>query len=195
MKVMKTVAITGGIGSGKSVVSQLLRIEGYPVYDCDSQAKTIMDCNVEMQRMLQNAFGGGVVIDGVVQRRLLADIVFRNAENLQSLNAIVHPAVRRHFEAWRAMQSGNCVFVETAILKESGMEAMVDAVWIVDAPEEERIKRVMARNGLPAEAVIERINSQKKNCGFLCPSFEIKNFGNNSVIRQIHDLLKIIINE
>ena len=69
--IMKTVAITGGIGSGKSVVSRLLRVEGYPVYDCDSQAKRIMDNDAEIQRQLQNAFGEDVVVDGVIHLSLI----------------------------------------------------------------------------------------------------------------------------
>lgn len=78
--IMKTVAITGGIGSGKSVVSRLLRVEGYPVYDCDSQAKRIMDNDAEIQRQLQNAFGEDVVVDGVIHRQKLASLVFGNSE-------------------------------------------------------------------------------------------------------------------
>lgn len=192
---MRIVAITGGIGSGKSVVSRILRIEGYPVYDCDSRAKTIMDGDEEMHWKLQNAFGSDMVVDGIVQRGRLAEAVFGNPENLSLLNSIVHPAVRRDIEAWVAKQHGDCVFIETAILKESGIDAMVDAVWIVDAPVEVRIRRVMKRNGLPEEAVKNRIDSQKNVSGLLCPSFEIKNYGNNSVIRQVQDLLTIIINE
>ena len=84
--IMKTVAITGGIGSGKSVVSRLLRVEGYPVYDCDSQAKRIMDNDAEIQRQLQKAFGEDVVVDGVIHRQKLASLVFGNSENLRKLN-------------------------------------------------------------------------------------------------------------
>lgn len=132
--IMKTVAITGGIGSGKSVVSRLLRVEGYPVYDCDSQAKRIMDNDAEIQRQLQNAFGEDVVVDGVIHRQKLASVVFGNSENLRKLNAIVHPAVIADIKKWSVAEQKDLVFVETAILRESGMETLVDEVWVVDAP-------------------------------------------------------------
>ena len=128
--IMKTVAITGGIGSGKSVVSRLLRVEGYPVYDCDSQAKRIMDNDAEIQRQLQNAFGEDVVVDGVIHRQKLASLVFGNSENLRKLNAIVHPAVIADIKKWSVAEQKDLVFVETAILRESGMETLVDELWV-----------------------------------------------------------------
>ena len=118
------IAITGGIGSGKSVVSQVLRVAGYPVYDCDSNAKLIMDKDEEMQKQLADSFGSDVVVNGVIQRKVLASLVFADRNKLEKLNAIVHPAVRRDIKRWEETQKSDVVFVETAILKESGVDSL-----------------------------------------------------------------------
>ena len=181
--IMKTVAITGGIGSGKSVVSRLLRVEGYPVYDCDSQAKRIMDNDAEIQRQLQNAFGEDVVVDGVIHRQKLASLVFGNSENLRKLNSIVHPAVIADIKKWSVAEQKDLVFVETAILRESGMETLVDEVW------------VMLRNNMPEEDVRKRIDSQNDNPKFSVPTSVVENYGSNSVIVQVQNLLKTMFNK
>ncbi|MDE6436166.1 MAG: dephospho-CoA kinase, partial [Muribaculaceae bacterium] len=90
------IAITGGIGSGKSVVSRVLRAMGYPVYDCDSQAKAIMDADAEIHRRLCSEIDAAVVTDGVIDRKRLAEIVFNDKAKLAVLNAIVHSAVKAH---------------------------------------------------------------------------------------------------
>lgn len=193
--IMKTVAITGGIGSGKSVVSRLLRVEGYPVYDCDSQAKRIMDNDAEIQRQLQKAFGEDVVVDGVIHRQKLASLVFGNSENLRKLNAIVHPAVIADIKKWSVAEQKDSVFVETAILRESGMETLVDEVWVVDAPKDIRVARVMVRNNMPEEDVRKRIDSQNDNPKFSVPTSVVENYGSNSVIVQVQNLLKTMFNK
>ncbi len=186
---MKVVAITGGIGSGKSVVSRLLRIAGYPVYDCDSQAKRLMAESADIKRQLRDAFGDVVVVDGVIQKAVLANAVFGNAENLKKLNAIVHPAVFDDISRWAKFQTTECVFVETAILKESRVDALVNEVWIVDAPVDVRIKRVIARNGLSEDEVRRRIESQASELQFACPTKNIYNYGDHSVMAQVMKLL------
>ena len=181
--IMKTVAITGGIGSGKSVVSRLLRVEGYPVYDCDSQAKRIMDNDAEIQRQLQNAFGEDVVVDGVIHRQKLASLVFGNSEVIADI------------KKWSVAEQKDLVFVETAILRESGMETLVDEVWVVDAPKDIRVARVMVRNNMPEEDVRKRIDSQNDNPKFSVPTSVVENYGSNSVIVQVQNLLKTMFNK
>lgn len=195
MSDMKIVAITGGIGSGKSVVSRLLRVEGYSVYDCDSQAKRIMDNDDEIHRQLQTEFGEEVVVDGVIQRQKLAGLVFGNSDNLRKLNSIVHPAVIADIKKWSAAGQEDLVFIETAILSESGIEALVDAVWVVDAPKDIRVARVMARNNMSESDVRKRIDSQKDNQKFSVPTAVIENCGRNSVIGQVQKLLKTMFNK
>lgn len=155
------VAITGGIGAGKSVVSRVLRALGYPVYDCDSRAKALMDCDAAIKARLAGEIAREVICDDAIDRAALARIVFADSVKLAKLNAIVHEAVRLDIAAWVSRQSSPRVFVETAILYQSGLNRMVDAEWRVTAPEQLRIERVMARNGLSAETVRARIDSQR----------------------------------
>ena len=156
---MKRIAIIGGIGSGKSVVSRLLSLMGYPVYDCDSNAKRLMDESEDIHRGLVDIFGPPAVTPEGINRAYIASIAFKDAEKLSKLNSLVHPAVLHDFDRW-AQQNGEIVFVETAILSESGMSKSVDAVWSVEAPLECRVERVMVRNAMSREDVMQRISSQ-----------------------------------
>ncbi len=158
----KMIAITGGIGAGKSVVSKIVRAMGHYVYDCDSEAKKLMDRSCEIKRRLQCEIDSRVVDGkGVIDRTLLADIVFQDNVKLEVLNSIVHSAVREDVTARFVSMPEHCVmFVETAILYQSGLDLIVDEVWCVNAPEELRIERVMKRNGCSRENVVARIESQ-----------------------------------
>lgn len=157
---MKRIGITGGIGSGKSVVSNLLRVMGYPVYDTDSEARRLMNSQPELQAQLSDAFGADIYTDGVLNRPLLASRTFGNPGQVARLNAIVHPAVRHDFEQWACKRQEPVGFVESAILYESHFDRLVDEVWLVTAPEALRIERVLQRSGLSADEVRRRIASQ-----------------------------------
>ncbi|MDE6715722.1 MAG: dephospho-CoA kinase, partial [Muribaculaceae bacterium] len=155
------IAITGGIGAGKSYVAGIIQSLGYKVYDCDSRAKILMNTDSQLQSELKNVFGNEVITDGTINKEYLASLVFTNKSLLQSLNSIVHPAVINDIKQWAAEHSQEkLLFIETAIPKESGIDKIVDAVIFVDADEELRIKRVMARNSIDYDAVKSRINSQ-----------------------------------
>lgn len=154
------VALTGGIGSGKSVVSRILRIKGFEVIDTDSHAKSIMDSDDEIKQRLSAEIDGSVVCNGVIDRRRLAEIVFADADKLALLNAIVHGKVRDSLQNIASQREG-VLFVETAIFYQSGLNRMADAEWRVESPQELRVSRVMARNSLSREAVLARIASQE----------------------------------
>lgn len=156
----KLIAVTGGIGSGKSMVCRILRTLSYPVFDCDSEAKALMDADTEIHRRLIGEIDASVVCDGIIDRRRLADIVFADSAKLETLNSIVHGAVRSRLALWAASQPSAVAFVETAILFQSGLNEDVDAEWRVEAPREIRIARVMSRNSLPRTAVEARIDAQ-----------------------------------
>ena len=156
---MKRIAIIGGIGSGKSVVSRLLSLMGYPVYDCDSNAKRLMDESEDIHRGLVDIFGPPAVTPEGINRAYIASIAFKDVAKLSKLNSLVHPAVLHDFDRW-AQQNGEIVLVETAILSESGMSKSVDAVWSVEAPLECRVERVMVRNAMSRQDVMRRISSQ-----------------------------------
>lgn len=155
----RTIAITGGIGCGKSVVSRILRLRGYKVVDTDSHARAIMDTDEEIKRRLAEEIAAETVVDGVIDRRRLARIVFADRRKLERLNAIVHSKVRESLMRMAADSRGP-LFIETAILFQSGLNRMVDAEWRVVCPPELRISRVMARNGISRDEVLARMGSQ-----------------------------------
>lgn len=155
----RIIAVTGGIGAGKSVVSRILRAYGYDVYDCDTEAKRIMDRDSRIHDALRRHIHRDVVSDmGVIDRARLSAIVFSDSEKLARLNEIVHGHVRDDIR--RVAAGCNMLFVETAILYQSGLDMIADCVWEVTAPVEIRVKRVMMRNSCTADDVRARIESQ-----------------------------------
>ncbi len=158
----RVIAITGGIGTGKSVVCHILSALGFPIYDCDSQAKTIMDTDSEMkQRIAHEITPRALNHDQSLNRAEIAKVVFSSPEKLNALNSIVHGAVREHFIKWADAQTAQTVFVETAILYESRFNELVSEIWEVTAPMETRIKRIAMRSGLTHNEILNRISSQK----------------------------------
>lgn len=159
---VKLIAITGGIGCGKSIVSQILKEFGFQVYDCDCNAKYLMDNSPTIKNCLKSTFGNDIIIDGTINRIKLANIVFNNKEKLVKLNNIVHSSVKEDLISWKLENSHNkLLFVETAILYQSGLDKVVDEVWEVNAPIEIRVERVMKRNNISRQEVLSRIESQK----------------------------------
>lgn len=185
------IGVTGGIGSGKSVVSRLLRLMDVPVYDCDREAKRLMDESVALRKALVEAVGTKVYdTTGRLDRRFLASYMFGHAERVAVVNSIVHPIVRADFKRW-AQQTGKAVVaVESAILFEAGMEADVDSVWLVHAPESVRVQRAVQRDASNEEAVRSRMKNQmdeqeyRKRAGKV-----ICNDDRSSLIRQVNELL------
>lgn len=158
---MKRVAITGGIGSGKSTVCRALsEISGAPIYDSDRRAKDIMATSPEVRQDLVEFFGEEVFEGGVLNRPLIASQVFGNEEKLQRLNAIVHPRVVADFELWAESQRGEYVILESALLFTSPLVGHYDLAVVVDAPIELRIARCVTRDGATAEQIRRRIESQ-----------------------------------
>lgn len=160
---MKTIGITGGIGSGKSFVSAILRERfGIPIYDCDSEAKRLTASDAGIRRQLTALVGPEVFRSGSLDKRLLADFLFASAENASAVNAIIHPVVLQDFEGWRERQGDAAtVGMESAILYESGFAEKVDAVLFVDAPLEVRLRRAMLRDTASEEQVRARMKMQR----------------------------------
>lgn len=157
----KLIAVCGGIGAGKSTVTRLLRIMGYPVYDCDSQAKRLMEESEPVKQQLIDLFGPTAYDGNHLNRQLIASQVFNDKSLLNKLNSIVHPAVKSDIIHWaHNNQEDELLFVETAILKESNLEQLFDNIIYVTAPIDIRIRRVMKRSNLTHSQVIERINNQ-----------------------------------
>lgn len=157
---MYKVAITGGIGSGKSTVVELLAQRGVAAYDSDSRAKALMASSAELRAKIIECFGSEAYDGEAVNRRYLAERVFNDKDALAKLNAIVHPAVMADFERWAEEQEGNYVVMESAILFEAGLEGAFDATVSVMAPEELRLERAMRRDGASDEQIRERMRNQ-----------------------------------
>ena len=157
---MYKVGLTGGIGSGKSTVAELLNIRGVAIYDSDSRAKELMNGNEALREALIAAFGAECYTDAGLNRAWLAERVFGNKAELERLNAIVHPAVMRDFAAWAEAQEGDYVVLESAILLEAGLEEHVDVVVAVMAPKDIRLERAMQRDGASREQIEERMRNQ-----------------------------------
>lgn len=154
-------AITGGIGSGKSVVSRMLDIMGVPVYDCDSRAKMMMVGNSYVVEELKRMFGEECYNDdGSLNRQYIASRIFTDKENIRRMNALIHPLVKDDFKRWADGQLSPLVAVETAVLYESGMIDAVDKVLVVWAGKETAIERSMARGKMARRQVENRMENQ-----------------------------------
>lgn len=182
-------AITGGIGAGKSVVSHILSAMGYPVYDCDREAKKLMDTSGEIKAGIASAISADAINpDGTINRPVLAGIVFSDPQKLAKLNSLVHGAVCRHLAEWALKSNAERGFVETAILSGSGIDTMTDTTWVVEAPESLRVNRVMTRSGLTAGQVAARMAAQPAPAN---PDIVILNDGQTALIPQIEKALSI----
>ncbi len=159
---MMKLGVTGGIGSGKSFVCNILRDEfGIPVYDCDVEAKRLLNESLSL-RMKMLALVGPEVYgkDGTLDKAQLASFLFASASNAQKVNAIVHPEVRKDFRRWAKEQHSEVVGLESAILFDSGFDTEVDRILFVDAPLHVRISRAMNRDQSSEAKVRERIALQ-----------------------------------
>ena len=152
--------LTGGIGSGKSIVARMLRILGVPVFEADEAGRDLLANDDAVHSAVVARFGNGVLTNGVIDRQALATLAFGDEQALADLNAIIHPAVRSTFEAWRGRQEYPYVVMESALLADTGGYRSFDRVVVVSAPGELRIRRVMQRDGTTEEAVRARMAHQ-----------------------------------
>ena len=158
---MVQLGLTGGIGSGKTLVCSILEKLGVPVYYADSAARRLMNSDEELSKNIVGVFGAEVYNGASLNRDLLARKVFGNQEMLAKLNAMVHPAVRKYYSGWVESQKGAPYVVEeAAILFESGADGLLDGSVLVYAPEALRIQRVMKRDGVDEKSVRSRMMHQ-----------------------------------
>ena len=157
---MIKIGITGGIGSGKSVIASLLELSGVPVYIADTESKQLTETSPVIREKLTALFGETLYTAEGLDKKQLASHIFGNPEWLKEVNAIIHPEVNRHFQAWADKQNTPLCAIESAILFESGFNRAVDVSLMVYAPMEVRIRRVLERDAASREEVIRRIGSQ-----------------------------------
>ena len=158
---MIRLGITGGIGSGKSTVTNIIKLLDIPVYIADIESKKLTESSPVIRKKLIDAFGSNLYKDNKLDKPLFASYIFNDKHKLSIANSIIHPVVDRHFCEWvEKNQNHPIVAVEAAILYESGMERLTDKIVTVYTPLEERIYRTMLRDNTSREKVLERINSQ-----------------------------------
>lgn len=158
---MISIAITGGIGSGKSYVSNLLKERGIPIYNADDEAKRLMLTNKDIRRDLIALLGDSVYENGVLNKPILASYLFADANNAARINRIVHPRVKADFRRWlEERKDVQIAGLECAILFEAGFENTVDSVVMVYAPETIRIRRAMMRDSATEAQIRARIALQ-----------------------------------
>ncbi|MFC5284849.1 dephospho-CoA kinase [Pedobacter alpinus] len=158
---MLTIGITGGIGSGKTTVCKIFELLGIPVFYADDVAKHLMVTDEILIDQIKLEFGSAAYLeDGSLNRKHISSIVFSESQKLQKLNSFVHPAVFRAMDSWVKKQNSLYVLKEAALLFESGSYLQNNYNVLVSAPEKARIARVMQRDNISEEKVLERIKSQ-----------------------------------
>ena len=189
-------AITGCIGSGKSVVSRMMNVLGVPVYDCDVNAKRLMTDDGFIVSELKRMFGDECYEDdGTLNRQYIASRIFTDKENIKRVNSLVHPVVKRDFEEWAAKQESSVVAVETAILYESGMIEAVDKVLVVWADRETAINRTMQRSGMNRIQVENRMNNQMSVDDLLLMSdYSLYNDGDEPLLPRVMSVVEELKN-
>lgn len=194
---MIKLGLTGGIGSGKSYVSAILRTMGIPVFDSDTIAKELMIKDDFIVSSLKQLLGDEVYLEsGYLNKPLLAKYIFSSKSNADKVNSIVHPRVKTAFIQWAESLSINgtpIVAMESAILFESGFDDVVDKVIAVDAPVDVRIGRVIKRDNTTPEEVLRRINSQMNEAEKLAKAdYILVNDGVMSVDGQLSYIISLL---
>lgn len=197
---MIRLGITGGIGSGKSVVSEILKIKGIPVYNADTEAKRLMVEDEELRHQLMQLLGDDIYFaDGTLDKKKIASRIFSNPTLLQKVNQTVHPAVGKDFLRWeqkQTQQSKNIVAMESAILFESNLNMQFDKTLLVYAPLEVRVKRVMIRDAATLEQVQARIKNQSDEESKRSKAdFVIENDNQQALLPQINQVLSQILSK
>lgn len=192
----KIIGLTGGIGTGKTMVAEYFKSLGIPVYIADKEARQLMTSD-NIINALSNEFGKEILENGILNREKLAKLVFNDSKKLQKLNSIVHPEVKKHFENW-VEKHKNFPFVvkEAAILFESGSYKYCDTIITVTAPLETRLQRVMKRDKTDRESVLKRIENQWTDEQRIAKSnYVIHNLSVESTKKQVDEILKKLKNQ
>lgn len=183
------IGIAGGIGSGKSYVCQKIKEQGFEVYDCDSAAKRLMRTSPEIREQLIDLIGPEVYaeVDGelVLNKAVMARYLLASERNARAIDRIVHPAVFKDFE-----ESG-LLWMESALMFESGINKLVDKVVAIVAPKEVRIQRVMERDGISREKVLEWMSRQMEQKDVIRKAdYVVVNDGNTDIDKQLNKIIK-----
>lgn len=187
------VGITGGIGSGKTFVCNKLREWGYPIYDCDTEAKRLMVEDPVLVQSIKSLIGTDAYQGGKLNKSIVAEYLFSSTGHVARLNAIIHPVVRQDFLMWAERQTAGLIFMESAILLEAKFNDVVDAIVCISAPLSVRLQRVMQREGCSVQAVRQRISKQLPDDKVKLQSdYVIFNDGQHDLNCQLHQLIETL---
>jgi dephospho-CoA kinase len=193
---MLKIGITGGMGSGKSTVCNLFKCLEIPVFNADETGRYLLAEDTAVIAQVKDIFGEQVILNGKPDRKKIAEIVFNNPGKLTLLNSIIHPAVRRKFNAWAAEQNTPYVMDESAILFETGIYKQLDYTILVVAPEPLRIKRVMERDGMAEAMVRDRVKNQWNDAQKIAlADFVISNDDINPLLPQVMDIHNTLVSK
>ena len=187
------IGLTGGIGSGKSMVSKLLTTYEIAVYDSDTRAKSLMETDDKIIHSITQIFGKEAYTDGKLNRRFVAEEVFASSSKLLQINSIVHSAVIDDFSRWAELQATDILVFESAIIFENGLEKYFDKIIAVVAPQKLRIERVKRRSGLARKEILNRIKNQTSSKTLRQRAdYVIINDDRTAIIPQVERILKSI---
>ncbi len=191
---MISVSLSGGIGSGKSTVLKVFSFLKIPSYNADQEAKFLLDTNKDLKASIIANFGD-VYLNGSINRKQFAEIIFNNEENRKLANSIIHPFVRDDFQKWMGLQKSKYVIQEAAIIFETGAYKLFDRNILVCAPEDLRIKRIIARDGMDESLIRTRMKAQWKDEQKIpLADFCIMNDEKHSLIDQVLSIHKSLMN-
>lgn len=187
------IGLTGGIGSGKSMVSRLLTTYEIAVYDSDTRAKSLMETDDKIIHSITQIFGKEAYTDGKLNRRFVAEAVFASSSKLLQINTIVHSAVIDDFSRWAELQAADILVFESAIIFENGLEKYFDKIIAVVAPQKSRIERVKRRSGLSRKEILNRIKNQTSSKTLRQRAdYVVINDDQTAIIPQVERILKSI---
>ena len=187
---MIKIGLTGGIGSGKSVVANLLQTYDIPIYIADLESKKLLKNSFSIHKQLTTLLGNNIYKANGLDHKLMASLIFNDPLLLEKVNAIIHPEVARHFNAWSERQHTQFVILESAILFESGFNRLMDLTLLVYTPQKERIRRTIIRDKVTEAEVLQRIkNQQPDETKKEQADFIIYNDEAHALLPQIEDFL------
>ena len=193
---MLKVAITGGIGSGKSLVCQVFKTLGIPIFNADAVSNQLVENNKELKEAIIKLFGTEAYLNNNYNRKYIGNIVFNNPEKLQLLNDLIHPLAIQAAKQWFEEQHAPYAIKEAAILFESNAQQDIDIVIGVTAPETLRIERVMQRTGYSIDEVIKRIQLQMPNEEKMAKcDYVIKNDNKTALLPQLLRIHEALLNK
>lgn len=190
---MKYVALTGGIGSGKSVISKVFSCLGVPVYDSDTHAKQLMECDENIVSALKKIVGDELYVNGKLQKDVMRNAIFSDKILLKKVNSVVHPAVWEDYKSWSDHLSVPFTIMETALLYESELYKNFNLSICVTADEKMRVQRVLQRDGGDVESIKKKMENQPFVQKALNEADFIIENNNTFVINQVMTVYKKIL--